>query len=341
MRKLLMIFVGLLIIAVEVALGARAFFPSALTSNKEVIDEVIEAKKSIMDKAAPEDLAWAANAKTITVGVDPNFYPLEMFDERGRYTGIGGDYLRLLAKMTGLNFKPMRAADWATIEEEAQNGNIDIFMAAAKTGRRSDYMQFTPPYITLPGVLMTRKDSGLDNIGIDDLKNKKIAVVQDYSWHDFLKEFHPDITIVPAINTMEALQKVVSGEADAVLDYEFNLLEKIKTGGILQMQNAGSVNSTYGHAIAVQKNNPELFNLLSTALTQVTPEEQQLIIEKWLNKDKPAGEERHLQWIFFFIVQAVLLCIGINFYIDSQARRMSMRTLASVCPRLEKNVMPQ
>ncbi len=22
----------------------------------------------------------------VTVGVDPNFYPLEMFDERGRYT---------------------------------------------------------------------------------------------------------------------------------------------------------------------------------------------------------------------------------------------------------------
>lgn len=337
MRKFLVFLIGLLIIAAEVLLGARAFFPEALISQRDVIDELVESKKSILDKAAPEDLAWAAEAGTLTVGVDPNFYPLEMFDERGRYTGLGGDYLRLLGQMTGLKFAPVRASDWAAVEEAAQNGKIDIFMAAAKTGRRSDYMQFTPPYITLPGIIMTRKDSGLEKLELADLKGKKVAVVRDYSWHDFLKEFHPEITTVPAQDTMAALQKVIAGEADAVLDYEFNLMEKIRTGGILQMQNAGNVESTYGHAIAVQKDKPELFSLVSTALAQITPSERNELAEKWINRDRPAGEERHLQWIFFFIVQAVLLCISIVIYIDHQARRMSMKTLACVCPRLEKN----
>lgn len=77
-----------------------------------------------------------------------------------------------------------------------------------------------------------------------------MAVVNNYSWHDFLKEFHPEIIAVPVTNTLEALQRVASGEADAVIDYEFNLLEKIQTGGIMQIQPAGKVDSSYGHAIA-------------------------------------------------------------------------------------------
>lgn len=335
MRKLLMIFIGLIIIAVEVVLGVRAFFPEALNSANDQGDEIIETKISIMDKVSPEDLAWAAKHDTVTVGVDPNFYPLEMFDERGRYTGLGGDYLRVLAKMTGLNFKPVKEADWASVEEQAKNGKIDVFMAAAKTGRRSDFMQFTPPYITLPGVIMTRKDSNLNNIDINGLKNKKVAVVQDYAWHDFLKEFHPEIAVVPVSNTMEALQKVVAGEADAVLDYEFNLLEKIQTGGILQIQPAGVVNSSYGHAIAVQKNKPELFNIISTALAQITPQEQKTLADKWLNLDKPAGEEKHLQWIFFFLVQAVLVCISLVIFIDNQIKRYTYATLESLCKKIE------
>lgn len=335
MRQLCIIFIGFLIIAVEVLLGVRTFFPDALASNNDSIDEIIEKKKSIMQKMSPEDIAWAANNDAITVGVDPNFYPLEMFDERGKYTGLGGDYLRLLAKMTGLNFKPVKASDWAAVEDAAKDGKIDVFMAAAKTGRRSDYMLFTPPYITMPGVIMTRNDSGLDSVDISALEDKKVTVVKDYAWHDFLKEFHPEISVVPAMNTLDALQKVVSGEADAVLDYEFNLLEKIQTGGILQMQNAGIVNSSYGHSIAVQKSKPELFSLVSTALAQITPEEQKILADKWLNQDKPAGEERHLQWIFFFIVQAVLLCMCVNFFINYQTKKMVLSTLNFLCNKLE------
>lgn len=336
MRQLLVIIVGLTVIGIEVWLGTRAFYPESLTAGPDVADEIIAAKKSILDKAAPEDLAWAANADVVTVGIDPNFFPLEMFDERGRYTGLGGDYLRILAKMTGLSFKPVKAADWAAIEEQAKDGKIDMFMAAAKTGKRSGYMTFTAPYITMPGIIMTRKDSGLDNIGIDDLKGKKVAVTRDYSWHDYLKEFQPEIEPVPAQDTLEALQKVVSGEADAVLDYEFNLLEKIQTGGILQLQAAGDVKSTYGHSIAVQKDKPELFSLASMALAQITPQEQKMLAEKWLGQSRPAGEERHLQWLFFFFVQAVLVCMCVNLFVDQQARRMTLETIKKLCERAEK-----
>ena len=311
MRLLLKVIIGLCIIAVQVILGARVFFPEALVSRQDIVDEIIEKKDSVLDRLSPEDLAWIGSHRVVIVGVDPNFYPLEMFDERGRYTGLGGDYMRLLAAMTGLDFQVLRLTDWASTEEQAKQRNIDIFMAAAKTERRSEYMNFTKPYITMPGVIMTRRGHGMDEVTIDDLSGKKVAVVNNYSWHDFLKEHHPEIVAVPAENTLAALQMVANGAADAIIDYEFNLLEKIQVGGILQIQTAGTVSSTYGHSVAVRNDSPALFNAIALALDNITPAEQKLLAQKWLLQERPAGQERHLQWIFFFAVEAVLLCLGL------------------------------
>lgn len=327
MRLLLTLCLGLCIIAIQVVLGVKAFFPDAYADKTDVVDALMEQKKSILDQIPPAELAWVTEHPVIVVGVDPNFYPLETFDERGRYTGLGGDYLRLLSKLTGLDFRVRRLTDWASTEEQARQKLIDVFMAAAKTGRRSEYMLFTTPYINMPGIIMTRRGSGLDKIGLEDLKGKKVAVVNNYSWHDFLKEFHPEITAVPVTNTLEALQRVVTGEADAVIDYEFNLLEKIQTGGIMQIQPAGKVDSSYGHAIAVRKDWPELFSVISTALARITPAEQKMLAQKWLQQERPAGQERHLQWIFFFVVESLLLCLALNWLWQNELKKqVALRT---------------
>ena len=338
MRQLLLLCLGLLIIGIQVVLGAQTFFPQVFAGKEDALDDLLDQKTSVLDKIAPEDLAWLAANPVVTVGVDPNFYPLEMFDERGRYTGLGGDYLRLLSKMTGLDFRPLATSDWAATEELARQGRIDIFMAAAKTGRRSEYMLFTAPYITEPGVIMTRRGSGLDTADISSLAGRKVAVVKDYSWHDFLKEFHPEVIAVPAATTLEALQKVAAGEADAVLDYEFNLLEKIQTGGILQMETAGKVDSSYGHAVAVRRDRPELFNVITTALAQVTPQERQALAQKWLAQERPAGQERHLQWIFFFLVESTLLVMGLIWLYHAGIRKHT-RELRGRVAALERRLV--
>ena len=101
MRLLLTLCLGLCIIALQVVLGAKAFFPDAFADKTDVVDALMEQKKSVLDQIPPAELAWITDHPVVIAGVDPNFYPLEMFDERGRYTGLGGDYLRLLAAAKG------------------------------------------------------------------------------------------------------------------------------------------------------------------------------------------------------------------------------------------------
>lgn len=143
MGKLLYLCAGLILIVIQSLIGAKAFFPGAFVP-ADPVDAIVEAKKPILDKLPPEDLAWLARHPTARVGVDPNFYPIEMFDERGRYTGLAADYQRLLAKMTGIDFQPVALADWSATESAAARGGIDVFLAAASTGKRAEFMRFTP-----------------------------------------------------------------------------------------------------------------------------------------------------------------------------------------------------
>lgn len=310
MRVFGLIILGVFVLCAEVFIGIQSFFPNALQKEKvDVVQSMIDSKKTIFDQLSEKDLAWIAENKTVHVGVDPNFYPLETFNERGQYTGLGGDYLRLLTHLTGINFEVHRQQDWATVEELAQLKRIDLFMAVAKSERRSEYLVFSDPYVNMPGVIMAIRNSSLENATLDTFVGKKLAVVKDYYWQDYVASKYPEIELVPAKDTIHAMQIVSSGNADAVLDYEFNLNEKIQVAGIYQLKAIGKIPSEFGHSVAVRNDLPELFNIITVALKQITPEEAKALEDRWLTKAKPAGSERRLQWYFFFFTQAVLLVL--------------------------------
>lgn len=325
MRVLGLVILGVFILCVEVFLGVQSFYPQALQKEKvDLVQTMIANKKTVVDQLSEQDLAWLAANKTVQVGVDPNFYPLETFNERGQYTGLGGDYLRLLAHLTGLNFEVQRQQDWATVEELAQLKRIDLFMAVAKSERRAQYLTFAEPYVNLPGMIMVPRSNEAKNLTLEDLNGKKLAVVKNYYWEDYVSSKYPGITLVPARDTIEAMQLVTNGLADAVIDYEFNLNEKLQVAGIYQLHTVGQVPSEFGHGVAVRTDLPELNNIVNVALAQITPQEKKALADSWLNKAKPAKDSKRLQWYFFFFTQATLLILLLISYVKSYARKAAI-----------------
>lgn len=330
MRLLYTIILGLAIICGEVYLGVQTFYPEVNEVQTNAVDDLIKEKKTIVDQLSKADLQWLANNTSVIVGADPHFYPLETFNERGQYIGLGGDYMRLLSHLTGITFQVHRQGDWATSEEMAQLQRVDMFMAIVETDRRNQFMQFTDSYINLPGMIMVRRDNKLDSLTIADLEGKQVAVVQNYFWHDHILDNFPGIHLVEAKNTHTALQMVADGTVDAVIDYEFNLVEKMEVAGIYQVKKVGTVISENGHAIAVRKELPELFNIVHTALASITPEERLSLTQQWLYQPKPAGAERRMQWYFFFFTQAILLSLGIVVWANSLAKNAVYKKVESL-----------
>ena len=239
-RLLTVLLFGVFLVATQVFLVLKAMQDNLFDRNVDPVDAVMERQESVSDDLTPQERLWLSKNHTVRVGIDPDFYPLEKFDAEGRYTGIGPDYLRILHKMTGLTFRITPPSDWSDTTDMATSHKVDMYIAAAETQHRSQYMLFTPSYIVLPGIIVARQPTkdGLmarspstgetepDIEGIKDLAGKQVAVVNRYSWHDFLEELHPEIVPVPVKNTLEGLQKVAFGEVDAMIDYQFNITEK-------------------------------------------------------------------------------------------------------------------
>ncbi len=317
MRFIYTIIIGISIICLEAYLGARTFFPELDHGQENFIDQIIEDKNPIINELSEAELSLINSNPIVTVGTDPHFYPLETFNERGQYTGLGSDYLRLINHLTGLELRAVREKDWASAELLAEEGKLDMFLAIAETNRRKNFLEFTKPYVFLPGMIVTRRSEHLQNLTIPDLNGKKVAVVENYFWHDYLVANHPELELVLTTNTLDALHLLASNNVDAIIDYEFNLMEKIQVGGFLQLQTAGMIKSVQGHAVAVRKDLPILFGIINKAMENISPSEHAAMAKQWLVAETE-NENKQMQWYFFFFTQALLVSIGVIIYANSK-----------------------
>jgi ABC-type amino acid transport substrate-binding protein len=97
-----------------------------------------------------EEKAWLASHPNIKLAPDPEFIPIEYFDENGNYKGIAADYLALVEEKLGIKFNIVRLKNWEEIIAQTKVGEVDMWGAAKATPQRSHYMMFTKPYIQIP-----------------------------------------------------------------------------------------------------------------------------------------------------------------------------------------------
>ncbi len=147
-----------------------------------------------------EEITYIDHKKTITVCIDPNWMPYEMINEKGSYVGIAADYHKLLSQITGLEYNILRTKTWFETLEKAKAGECDIVSILNQTTERTNYLNFTGPFIDSPSIFVTRERDKFIN-GIDDLHGKTLAIVRGgYMIDELLKNNHPEIKRLYADN---------------------------------------------------------------------------------------------------------------------------------------------
>ncbi|GEM_PF-2209370 len=82
---------------------------------------------------------WIAAHPVIRLAPDPDFRPIEYFDEKGDYSGIAADYARLVERKLGIRFEFVHCANWDDVIERARHRDVDVLNAVVKSPRqRSD-----------------------------------------------------------------------------------------------------------------------------------------------------------------------------------------------------------
>jgi PAS domain S-box-containing protein len=270
---------------------------------------------------------WLTAHPEITIAPDPDYPPIEYFDENGHYQGIAADYVHLVEERLHIHFNIARLQDWDEAIEKAKKREIDMFGAAAETPQRLEYMLFTRPFVEFPSVIIVRK-SVTEPLTLEKLAGMRIAIVSGYADHDYVVNNyrHLNLDVVPTVET--GLRKVSFGIDDALVANLGATTYFIEKQGITNLRLAGNTGYIYRLAFGCRKDWPELAEILDKALGAVTPEERDAIFKKWVNLERESLLTKGEFWVGLLLVLGVasLALVGLLLWNRSLRTLVTRRT---------------
>jgi signal transduction histidine kinase/ABC-type nitrate/sulfonate/bicarbonate transport system substrate-binding protein len=236
-----------------------------------------------------EEKRWLKTHPVIRVGIDHSWPPIESVDEKGRHSGISASYLELLEKRLGIRFEVDYSRQlWSDSIRAVQHKELDMLAAAAITEKRHESLVFSRPYLKQTMVIVT--DSGVGYINdLNDLKGKKVAVVSGYASEELLRSHYPTIMAVKVDSSLEALQKVASGEVYACIEGLGVVSYLMERHNLKNIKVVGETPFRYEIAFAFRNDLGMLTSISDKVLASITPSEYEEIHGRWLvmEKDEP------------------------------------------------------
>jgi PAS domain S-box-containing protein len=258
-----------------------------------------------------EEQIWIKEHSEIRLGVDPTWQPLEFVDKKGKHQGISSDYVRILNNRLGLNMKIVPNLSWPQVMESVPQRGIDVLPAVTKTPEREKHLSYSVPYTYINWVIISRTDTPEIN-SLADLEGRVTAVNAGYASQDHMKEEYLGVPLLPESSTLDVLQSVVDGKAEAAV-VELNAATLVIHGHrIKSLKVDQHVFKKHDPlAIAVRNDWPELVQILNKGLASITPDERERIDQKWLAVPIKIGFTKMdmLRIIFFVIVVMSLFVV--------------------------------
>ena len=103
-----------------------------------------------------QEIAWIdAHADQLRVAPEGNYPPFS-FIESGVWHGLSADMTRLLQDRIGIRFEILPAQNLDTILTNVQRGNAEVVTSLRETPERSQYLNFTQPYVSVPTAIIVK-----------------------------------------------------------------------------------------------------------------------------------------------------------------------------------------
>ena len=251
------------------------FFIAPLTQAQKSVDAIFNA----------QELLWIKQNKQVSVAYDANYPPYSFLNEEQKFEGFSIDVFKLLAKSTGLEFKLYPKSTWDDLYNDAKAHKVDIVATMVSSPERSQWFNFTAPYIFKSQVIMTR-DEDTSISAKSDIMNKSVALVKGYQSSKKVLLEYPSVTPIYFDNIRDALHALSIGEVDAAISFfgtshflrKKYLLTNLKYAAIFDKRNANE-------SISIRNDSPVLASIISKALIAIPAVQLQKLREKWLPVD--------------------------------------------------------
>ncbi len=267
------------------------------------------------------EVEWLNTRPVLKVGMMQNWVPISFQDKNSSPAGISLDYLYQVNSKLGNRLKfEIIQAPWEVLLKMIQSEQLDILLDATDKPSRRHFLSFTDNYLIIPHVYITRKQfPEITNPSL--LNGKTIALEKGFGNVEYFQNHFPKILQHEYVSTQAALEAVSRGKADAYIGNRAvaihlinqNLLENLQ---IQTLEHPISSELAFG----VRANLPVLRSVLDKGLQALTPEEKNLIMDKWVNLNYRALWLKEV-WLYIAIAGTfIMLLLLWSFYLKHKVR---------------------
>jgi PAS domain S-box-containing protein len=283
------------------------------------------------DILSPKERRWLeTNQNRLVLAVETTYAPFVFSDANGHTTGLAHEHLRLVETKLGVRFKRREFTSLEDIFAKVQSGEIQVVNAVTETPARSEFLSFTKPYISVPNVILVRKDHE-GTLREEDLgRLRKVSLVRSYAVTEYLARKYPGMATNLAPDDLTCLLDTSFGRSDAAVIDLATASFLIETKGITNLQVAGAAHYDISLSMGIAKAEPQLLAILQKGLGAITDAERQAIHNRWINT---SGQGPLTSWKFWAatggLLGFVLLTITMILIWNRTLRRqVALRTQA-------------
>jgi signal transduction histidine kinase/membrane-bound lytic murein transglycosylase MltF len=274
--------------------------------HRKWLEKMEDVKTSL--NLTPKERAWLRDHPVLRLGYDTDWPPVEYVDSEGRFVGMSADFMSKLNNIIGIAIKPTKPQRWQTTMEEIKKGSLDILFSMTRTPHREAFLLFSEPYLRFPMVIVT--DQGAPYIGeMNDLKGRKIAVVNGYASHDILKHKYPELDLLLVDNVAAGLNAVIRRKAYAFIGSLAAISHVISREGISGVKVSGETPYSYELSVAVRKDQPVLAGIIQKALNSISEEDRNAIFQRWVSVTYERKFDYHLLWKVLLAVMLIFSAV--------------------------------
>lgn len=226
---------------------------------------------------------WIKENPIVKFTGDPNWLPYEAFNEDGSYIGIVAEHLKLIEELTGLNFNPIPVSSWTESLEIASHGQVSVISGDAADVILNKRFKSIDAYSKNPIVIImeTHQNYVAD---LNEIKNKKIAIVKDYGYTSDIFKYYPDIKFIEVENVHKGIEGVSSGQFDAMLATIALATYTISDMGVNNVKVVGKTKVVMELTLFVDKNKPILHSIINKALKSISLYDSNEISQRWVKQ---------------------------------------------------------
>jgi ABC-type amino acid transport substrate-binding protein len=254
---------------------------------------------------------------------EADYGPFVFQGPEGRIMGLSVDLLERLTATAGWQLEMLPARPLSENLAAARRGEVDLLSSLRPTPERAAYLAFSPPYVSIPAVLVRRRDAGGDQLSGYD--GQPVAVGEGYAVQAHVREFYPHVQWQGVPDDARALELLRRGGVRAAVMDVASARFLMRQMGIDDLHVGAAIGFEYTLCFAWRRDRPDIGVALQRAMAALPLDERDAVTERWIGgqlQDMPDnGQRAMLKW------GAGVMAVGLAGWWISALRRRRQRAL--------------